>query len=501
VTDLVLKATAGFNATRTLAASSDPGTALDSDPISWPTASQQSEDISLPCTVPAGDNLIYKLSDVEWAGNGDVVVSTHPVLEFLTFFDVALPDLASVKIFDNGDLTSTAPPWQATLGEVLAENKPPTVALGTIPTDGTEGTPIALSAVGTGPGGSFDNCDPSGANLDFAWTFDDGGTAFGKSVNHAWADNNGGSPHTGKLVVTDTAGNKTTKNFSVAVANVAPNANAGPDTAAAWGRLVTFNGAGTDPGSADQSTLTYTWDFGDGTPSASGGASTTHAYAAPSDPYTATLTVCDKDGQCSSDTRAITVRKRATTATYTGANSGVYDTATGLAATLVDEYGAAVPGRVMAFVVGGEGAGTATTSGSGTAAKSWVLGVSPGDGAVSSTFAGDALYDANGASEAYTIDAKATSTTYTGAVKSQPNKVVSLSAVLKDAAGKALAGRTIAFKLGTQTTSAVTSATGVAATTLKLAQKNASYPLTATYDGEASKYSGSVGATTFKIGN
>ena len=498
ITDLVLHALDGYTATRILAASGTPGVALDSTTLTWPDPNPQLEDVTLPCGVPAGDDLLYKLDDVKWSGDGDVKVSVKPVLVLIGLFDVELPGPPPVTIFDDGDLTSTALPWQKDLGPVQAENKAPTVALGTI-TGAPEGTPVNLSAVGTGPSGSFDNCDATGAGLDFAWTFDDGAKAFGKSVSHAWADNNGGADHSGQLVVTDPAGNKTTKNFSVPVSNAAPVVNAGPDGASAWGRTVTFAGSATDPGSADQATLQYSWDFGDGSPSASGGATAHHAYAAPG-LYTATLTVTDKDGLSSTDTRTVTVRTRTTSASYTGDHSGMYDTATALSASLVDEFGSAVPGRSISFTVGGQAAGSALTNGAGSAAKSVVLTVAPGDGQVSVAFAGDSLYDASGTSTPYTIGAKATTTVYTGAVKSQPNKVVSLSATLKDATGKPMSGVTVVFKLGSQQTGAITVTNGVATTTLKIAQKNGTYPVTATFTGDGVHYLSSVGLATFKIG-
>jgi hypothetical protein len=75
--------------------------------------------------------------------------------------------------------------------------------------------------------------------------------------------------------------------------------------------------------------------------------------------------------------------------------------------------------------------------------------------------------------------------------------------VHRDATGKALAGRTIVFVLGTQTASAVTNATGVASTTLKLDQKNGTYSLTATFTpagADAGLYLGDSDSATFSLG-
>lgn len=499
-TDLLLHAIGGFTANRTITGSSDPGTPLVSDPMHWTDGNPLADNVSIPCGVPAGDNLTYNLTDNQWDGNASVDVGISPVLEVPLIDDITLATL-SANIFDKPALLAGAPPVSDILGQVAGENKPPTVNLGTIPSDGVEGSPINLTAVGTGPGGSFDNCDSSGNSLDFTWTFDDGTHAFGKSVNHIWNDNNGASSHSGSLTVTDAAGNHTTRNFSVPVANVKPVANAGPDTSSKWGRPVAFNGSATDPGSADQATLAYTWDFGDG--SSAGGASTVHSYANPGS-YHATLKACDKDGACSdTDERIVDVSARDTTISYVGDLTGTYDTAGTLKATLVDQYGSPVTGRTVSFTVNGAPAGSALTDGAGVATKSFTPLLGAGSYPVAASWAGDTKYaSATDSNDSITMGKKATSVTYTGATSGGPNKTVTLSAVLKDATGKALSGKTIVFNLGSQSVQAVTNGTGTASTSLKLNQKNASYPLTATYSpsgGDAANYSGSQAATTFKL--
>ena len=97
------------------------------------------------------------------------------------------------------------------------------------------------------------------------------------------------------------------------------------------------------------------------------------------------------------------------------------------------------------------------------------------------SFAGDALYLPSSSTEPFTVAKKATTTTYSGALSSKPNKSVALSATVKDASGKALGGRTVTFTLGAQSASAVTNSFGVASTILLLNQKNGTYTVTATY--------------------
>jgi hypothetical protein len=271
---------------------------------------------------------------------------------------------------------------------------------------------------------------------------------------------------------------------------------------------VAFIGQATDPGTADQSTLQYTWDFGDGTPSASGGPNTVHSYAAPNPTgYTATLTVCDNDNACNSDTRSVIVTKRDTSTGYLGDTTGTYDTPSTLSASLVDEYGQSVNGRIVVFQVAPDAALNGITNSSGIATRTYTPSLSAGAYAATSSFNGDALYNPSGSSNAFAIAKKGTTTTYTGAVSGGPNKTIQLSAVVKDATGTPLANRTVQFQLGSQSASATTNASGIAAVSLKLNQKNGTYTVSATFtpvnvapnplDGD--HYLGSSQSTIFKL--
>ena len=499
-TNVIFEAIQGFTATRVLSTSSDPGTPLASDTLNWPDAGPQADTVTIPCGAQAGDNLVYQLNDNQWGGNSRVDVGASAVLEVPVVDDITLASV-SANIFDLPVLYSGAPPVNNILGTVQAENKPPTVNLGPVPTDGVEGSPIALSAVGAGPGGSFDNCDAAGDSLDFAWTFDDGAKAFGKNVFHAFNDNNGGQPHSGQLVITDAAGNKQTKNFSVNVANATPVANAGPSTSAAWGRPVSFNGSAVDPGSVDQSTLSYSWQFGDG--AFAGGASTVHSYATPGS-FTARLVACDKDGACSTAAeRTVTVVKRGVVVSYTGDLTGTYDTAGVAKASLVDQYGNVITGRSVGFTLNGSSIGSALTDSAGNAVRPFTTSVDAGSYPLVATFAGDGLYEsASDSNDTIVVGLKSTTLTYTGPVTGGANKTVTLSAVLKDASGKPLAGRVVKFVLGTQTVSATTDLSGTASWPLKLSQKNGTYSLTAAYvpaAADVGRFKGSSSAVTFKL--
>lgn len=459
------------------------------------------DSLSIPCTAGAGDELLYGLGGVSTTpginvATGlefDVGVSIpNPAFPFPDPFDpVIYIGFASPTIdlgSSSGDITVSGAGASFDMGAVQKNNIPPTVNAGGA-YSGNEGSPIAFD-------GSLSSSICGFPTL--RWDFSDGGVAFGKFPLHTFQ---GPGVFSGQLTATDATGLTATTTFSVDVSNLAPVVHAGPDTTAAWGRLVAFNGSATDPGADDQSTLTYSWSFGDGSPSATGGPSTLHAYAAPGT-YTAILTVCDRWLACDSSSRTVNVTKRTVTVGYLGDTADTYDTPGALSASLVDQFGANVNGETITFTVDGGAAGSGVTNSSGIASTSYTSLLDAGSYATVASFAGDSLYDGNSGAGSIAIATKATAVTYTGALSGGPNKTVTLSAVLKDASGKALAGRTVVFQLGSQTTSAVTNASGVASTTLKLAQKNAKYPLTATWTpsgADANHYTGSVASATFSL--
>ena len=469
--------------------------------IGGPTSQNEpgTQTIDIPCTTGKGD--ILSLSDDQYNLATHVDSSNGPVLELGGWIPVPFPPFVIESPTAPIDLGPQHPESftqgvsdptvkVSALGPIAANNIPPSTDAGG-PYSGQEGTPIQFDASGT--------TSVCGVNsLAFRWDFSDGGVAFGKQPFHTFQDN---GTFSGQLTATDPTGLSNTVNFSVTVSNQNPIANAGPDTAADWGRLVAFNGQATDPGAGDQSTLQYTWDFGDGSPSSTGGPAVVHAYASPGD-YIATLTVADKDGGSNADTRSVHVTKRDTVAGYLGASTGTYDTAGQLSASLVDEYGVSLNGKSIAFFVDGPSAGAASTNSSGIATRAYTPLLDAGSYSTNAAFAGDSLYNASSDSGSITIARKATSVAYTGALSGGPNKTISLSAILTDATGTRLAGRIIVFTLGSQTTSVATDANGVAATTLKLTQKNGSYPLNATFSpagADTGRYLGSGDAKTFKL--
>jgi hypothetical protein len=367
------------------------GFSVGGNPIAGPddlslTNAVQSETFAVPCTSKAGDGVDYKLAPFHYTPETKAsqqftirIVQAFDPEGFSEIFEYGHFGIGSAQVSNPAfDLTGTG--FVTSLGSLLANNISPTIApLG--PFAGTEGTAIGLSA-------AVNSQCPIGS---YVWEFSNGTKSFGPSPQRAFGDN---GAYDGQLTVTDVTGLSSTQSFAVSVANAKPSVNAGPDTTSDWGRLVQFNGQATDPGSDDQGTLQYTWSFGDGSPSATGGPGVVHTYATPGD-YVGTLQVCDKDGACDSDTRTIHVTKRESTLGYTGVLSSAPSKIVALTANLVDEYGQPLVGKKVNFVLGTQKA-TGTTDASGHVSVNLKLTQKSGSYAFSATFpAGDAKYEAS----------------------------------------------------------------------------------------------------------
>lgn len=347
------------------------------------TSAVDIEHLAMPCTAQPGDAVDYALTDYSWSpwvtahenlgadvGQMDPLTGTIELPAIGTHlgdFDQA----ASFDLQGDGFVTS--------MGTLKANNIAPSIdPLGGF--SGNEGSPISFSSNVTS------NCGISS----YVWDFSDGTKSYGPAPKRAFGDN---GLYDGQLTVTDITGKTAARSFTVAVSDLAPVVNAGPDTTADWGRAVQFNGQATDPGWIDQATLQYTWVFGDGLPSASAGPSVVHSYATPGT-YTADLFVCDKENACAGDSRQIIVTKRDTTLGYTGPLSGSPSKSVTLSATLVDEYGQAVVGRKVTFVLGGQLV-MGATDGTGKTSISLRLNQKPGSYPLTVSFmpfGGDVLY-------------------------------------------------------------------------------------------------------------
>jgi len=472
---------------------------IGGSPITGPndlslTDTPQSEAVAFPCNLAAGDHVTYALDPFGWTPTtaahqqpAVVVGLMDPVLGV-----AELPAIVDAPIGPAADTSPTfdlAGPGHTTdLGALQKNNVAPTLSV-TVPGSGDEGTPVAFSASATGP---------CAAGSTYAWTFSDGGHAFGANPQHTFTDS---GVYTGTVTVTDSSGLTASQDFSLTINNLPPTVSVAPNNPTlAWGRPLTLSAQAVDPGAGDQATLTYAWTFGDGSSDSSGGPSETHTWSTPGD-YAVTVTVCDNDGACTTAPVTVHVRARTTAVSYTGDNTGTYSATTTLAASLVDEFGQPVTGRAVTFSLDGSAAGSALTNSAGNASRSYVVPLPAGTGyPVTATFGGDALYDPSGpATESYDVAPMATSLAYTGSTTGGPNKTVPVSAALTDVLGRVLAGEPVTITLGSQTVSGITDATGSFATTLKLSQKPGTYPITVSWPGEVGHYSAATTNGTFHL--
>ncbi|MEW6086989.1 MAG: PKD domain-containing protein [bacterium] len=140
--------------------------------------------------------------------------------------------------------------------------------------------------------------DTDGTIVSYLWDFGDGASASGAVVNHIYSSL---GTFTATLTVTDNNGAATSDYCAVAIPNLPPVANAGPDQTVEYQDMstyVTFDGSGsTDDGGI--LSWSYNWNFGDGTTGT--GVIITHYYDAPGN-YTVTLSVLDNNYVSDTDT-------------------------------------------------------------------------------------------------------------------------------------------------------------------------------------------------------
>jgi PKD repeat protein len=360
------------------------------------TESPVTDALSIPCSVGAGDELLYSLGTLSSTQSVAVASSLvfdvgaqgpDPIIPFKEdYVSFATPTVPLDTA--NSAITMTGGGATFDMGAVQHNNIPPIADAGGS-YSGNEGSPITFDGSASSSICGFPT---------LVWNFSDGGVAFGAHPQHTFT---GPGSYSGLLTATDATGLTATTTFSVSVANLPPVANAGPSMSTEWGVPVTLNGSATDPGSSEQPFLSYSWDFGDGSPSASGGASATHTYSTPGT-YQAKLTACDPENACGVSTTQVVVSKRAATATYTGPNTSRPSKTITLSATVVDDLGQPVAGRTVTFTLGTQTA-SATTNSSGIAAVMLGLNQKKGTYTVTASFAGDAKYVGDANSHTFTI--------------------------------------------------------------------------------------------------
>lgn len=153
---------------------------------------------------------------------------------------------------------------------------------------------------------SFDgstSSDPEGSALSYSWDFADGSTSTSVSPTHSY-DHLGSFTVT--LTVSDSGGATSTSYVVVTVGNRLPSVVVAADQSGVTpGTVVAFSSAGTSDPDPGGSITSYSWNFGDGSPSVTG-PNPTHLYSV-SGTYSAQLTALDNDGGSTSATVTISV--------------------------------------------------------------------------------------------------------------------------------------------------------------------------------------------------
>ncbi|HET8760639.1 MAG TPA: PKD domain-containing protein [Nitrospiria bacterium] len=222
---------------------------------------------------------------------GDGVAVTHAYST-----SAGSPFTVTVTVTDPGGLSGSA---STTATITLPPNQPP-IAVVNGPYAGTVGQVITFSAAGSA---DPDN-DP--ATLTYNWEFGDGATGSGLSTTHAYTT---AATYPVKVTVTDPAGASSSASTTAAITAPTPgnrlpviSVNVPPQ--ALIFQQVVLSGSGSDP---DGNTLSYSWNFGDGTTSAFvATASAAHQYQT-AGTYTPTLTADDGHGGVVSVSGSVTV--------------------------------------------------------------------------------------------------------------------------------------------------------------------------------------------------
>jgi PKD repeat protein len=266
---------------------------------------------------------------------------------------------------------------------------PPTVDFTWSPTTPEEGETTSFEG---------DASDLDGYVVDWKWRFSHSDTEYDRpNTNMSFPDN---GDYLVALTVTDSQLLTSTETKIVTILNVPPSVDV-PDRSVLVGDTFEVEPDIDEPGSADQSTLTYLWDLGDG--NFYGQKLLSHMYEAVGE-YHVILTVTDKDDGVGMDTATFTVEKRPTTTIYIGSQSGEDGEPVRLRAKLRDTTtGAPVEGKRIDFDLAGQTA-HAITNERGIAETTLIFSSDPGIYTVTATFAEDDTHIGSSDIETFAVD-------------------------------------------------------------------------------------------------
>lgn len=190
---------------------------------------------------------------------------------------------------------------------VAVANAAPVFTSSSIPSSGSEGGSVSGSAAATDAGTTD--------VITYTWDWGDGTTSTGAAVTHSYQND---GTYLVQVTAADADGGSTTRTGYATIAGVAPVIGSHSSVGTLdEGASSSFSAVATDAGVLD--TLTYTWDWDDGTSST--GDAVSHAWG-DNGTYLVTLTVTDEDGLADSDTFVVTVDNVAPTAGAISAVAG-----------------------------------------------------------------------------------------------------------------------------------------------------------------------------------
>jgi PKD repeat protein len=248
---------------------------------------------------------------------------------------------AWVEAFDNTNQTRG---WSPTFHFTVTQPTAPTpIVVKAGPSlNGNEGAAIQFN--GSASGGS--------GTLSYVWSFGDGATATTLTASHAYLrDGN----YTATLTVSDTRGSMASSTTTVTIHDVAPNVNSGGPYGGTPGTAIQFTGIASVPDPTD--TLTYLWNFGDG--STSSEQSPTHAYAS-AKTYNVSLTVTDSEGLSTTSRTTVVVNPNMPIVTLSPSTGGVEGSSISFSGTASGGVGTLT--YSWSFGDGGTASGTLTPS-------------------------------------------------------------------------------------------------------------------------------------------
>ncbi|MGO2313877.1 MAG: PKD domain-containing protein [Brachybacterium tyrofermentans] len=190
----------------------------------------------------------------------------------------------SLTVLDSNGLSSTT----TQRIDVTGPNSAPIAVAST--------TANGLTVTADGSGSS----DPDGEIAGYAWDWGDGETSAGQIVSHAYAE---AGDYTVTLTVTDDQDGTAEVTKLVSVVHADPTAQFDASSSA---RTVDVDAGGSV--AVDGATLSYEWDWGDGT-ATSAGQNASHVYTEDGS-YEITLTVTDSLGSTHSTTQSVSVTEQ-----------------------------------------------------------------------------------------------------------------------------------------------------------------------------------------------